>query len=255
MYNDWLTIGPVTVHGYGVMIAIGILAAFWLADKLAEKHGLDAERIDSMIFFVIIFGYACSKLLYVITVFDQFLANPLSVLGSGGWVVYGGVLGGIFGAWLWCKKLGWDFTKHLNILIPCVALAQGFGRIGCFFAGCCYGIESEVLGVSFPVDSLCPVGHPVIPTQLIMSAGDFLIFAILYRNVEKGKHPENTGAMYLILYSLGRFLVEFIRGDINRGFVGVLSTSQFIAVFVFFAGIWLLLRGKNTSQMNQSTQV
>ena len=179
----------------------------------------------------------------------------VSVLGSGGWVVYGGVLGGIFGAWLWCRKYGWDFMKHLNTLIPCVALAQGFGRIGCFFAGCCYGIESNVLGVSFPVNSLCPVGHPVIPTQLIMSAGDFIIFALLYRNVEKGKHPENTGAMYLILYSVGRFMIEFIRGDINRGFVGVLSTSQFIALFVFLTGIYLLLRGKNKSEMNQSTQV
>ncbi len=255
MYNDWFTIGPVTVHGYGVMIAIGILAAFWLAEKLARNHGLDEERIDSMIFFVIIFGYACSKVLYCITVFDQFLSDPLSVLGSGGWVVYGGVLGGIFGAWLWCRKYGWDFMKHLNTLIPCVALAQGFGRIGCFFAGCCYGIESNVLGVSFPVNSLCPVGHPVIPTQLIMSAGDFIIFALLYRNVEKGKHPENTGAMYLILYSVGRFMIEFIRGDINRGFVGVLSTSQFIAVFVFLTGVYLLLRGKNKSEINQSTQV
>ena len=255
MYNDWFTIGPVTVHGYGVMIAIGILAAFWLAEKLAKNHGLDEERIDSMIFFVIIFGYACSKVLYCITVFDQFLENPLSVLGSGGWVVYGGVLGGIFGGWLWCRKYGWDFMKHLNILIPCVALAQGFGRIGCFFAGCCYGIESNVLGVSFPVNSLCPVGHPVIPTQLIMSAGDFIIFALLYHNVEKGKHPENTAAMYLILYSVGRFMIEFIRGDINRGFVGVLSTSQFIAIFVFLTGVYLLIRGKNKSEMNQSTQV
>ena len=225
MYNDWLKIGPVTVHGYGVMIAIGILAAFWLSEKLARRHGLDAEKMDSFVFFVIIFGYACSKILYCITVFDQFLSDPFSVLGSGGWVVYGGILGGILGAYLYCRTHGWDFIRHLNVLIPCVALAQGFGRIGCFFAGCCYGIQTDsVIGVSFPVESLCPVGHPVIPTQLIMSAGDFLIFFILMHNLEKGKHPDNTGAMYLILYSLGRFMIEFIRGDINRGFVGILST-------------------------------
>lgn len=256
MYNDWLKIGPVTIHGYGVMIAIGILAAFWLSERLAKKHGLDADKTDSMVFFVIIFGYACSKLLYTLTVFDQFLADPLSVLGSSGWVVYGGVLGGILGGFLYCRHQGWDFRHYFNVLIPCVALAQGFGRIGCFFAGCCYGIGTDsVLGVTFPVESLCPVGHPVIPTQLIMSAGDFVIFAVLMHNLEKGKHPENTSALYLMLYSAGRFAVEFIRGDINRGFVGILSTSQFIAVFAFLFGLYLYINGKKKHDLQDSALV
>ena len=256
MYNDWFSIGPITVHGYGAMIAIGILAAFWLGEKLAKKHGLDADKIDSFIFFVIIFGYACSKLLYTITVFDQFLKDPLSVLGSGGWVVYGGVLGGILGAYLWCRRMGWDFRKYFNVLIPCVALAQGFGRIGCLFAGCCYGIQTDsVIGVSFPVNSLCPVGHPVIPTQLIMSAGDFIIFAILLYNLEKGKYPDSNAALYLMLYSAGRFAVEFIRGDINRGFVGILSTSQFISIFAFALGLYIFITGKNRNSLEESTKV
>ena len=256
MYNDWLKIGPVTVHGYGVMIAIGVLFAFWLSEKLAKNHGLDEERIDSFVFFVVVFGYACSKLLYTITVFDQFIENPLSVLSSGGWVVYGGVIGGILGGYLYCRHYGWDFRHYFNVLIPCVALAQGFGRIGCFFAGCCYGVETHsAFGVTFPLTSLCPVGHPVIPTQLIMSAGDFLIFAILYRNLEKGKHPETTAALYMILYSVGRFAIEFIRGDINRGFVGVLSTSQFISIFVFLAGIYLMIQAKNKNSLEESTKV
>ena len=256
MYNDWFTIGPVTVHGYGVMIAIGILAAFWLAEKLAKRHDLDEERIDTFIFFVIIFGYMCSKMLYCITVFDQFLSDPLSVLGSGGWVVYGGVLGGIFGAWLFCKKYGWDFMHYFNVLIPCVALAQGFGRIGCFFAGCCYGIETDsAIGVHFPAGSLCPVDHAVIPTQLIMSLGDFIIFAILYYNLKKGKGLQNNASLYLMLYSAGRFAVEFIRGDINRGFVGVLSTSQFISIFAFLLGFYLFMSGKNKKEEKNTTLV
>ena len=253
MYNDWLKIGPLTVHGYGVMIAIGILAAFWLAEKLTRERGLDSEKIDSMIFFVIIFGYACSKLLYTVTVFDEFIKNPMSVFSSGGWVVYGGVIGGVVGAWLWCRHYGWDFMTYFNTLIPCVPLAQGFGRIGCFFAGCCYGIETDsAIGVTFPAHSLCPVGHPVIPTQLIMSAGDFLIFAFLLWNLKKGKHPENNAAYYMLLYSFGRFMIEFIRGDVNRGFVGFLSTSQFIAVFVFLAGLYFLYTGKKNQAMKDS---
>ena len=240
MYNDWLKIGPLTVHGYGVMIAIGILAAFWMSERNAKKLGLDNEKIDNMIFCIIIFGYVCAKLLYCIVEYKQFLQDPLSVLGSGGWVVYGGILGGILTAWIYCRRQKWDFMTYANLLFPSLALAQGFGRIGCFFAGCCYGKAAPGgFGVTFPTDSLCPVGTAVIPTQLLMSLGDFIIFAVLYRNLFRGKHPEDTAALYMMLYSLGRFLIEFLRGD-PRGSVGPLSTSQFISVFLFLGGAWLL---------------
>ena len=241
MYNDWFHIGPLTVHGYGVMTAVGVLAAFFLAEKLAKKHGLAAESIDSFIFFILVCGYAMSKLTYCLTVFPDFLKDPLSVLGSGGWVVYGGLIGGVLGAWIWCRWHHWDFLKYFNTLITTVPLAQGFGRIGCFFAGCCYGHATDAwCGVRFPADSLCPLDTAVIPTQLISSAGDFLIFWILYRNINGGKHPEDNAAIYLIMYSIGRFLIEFLRGDINRGFIGSLSTSQFIALFAALFGAWLI---------------
>ena len=242
MFNDWLSIGPFTIHGYGVMIAVGILTAAWLATKLCKRYGLDYENIDSFVLFVIVVGYVFSKLTYCLTVFDQFLKDPISVLGSSGWVVYGGLLGGILGALIWCKWKKWKFSEYFPVLIPCVALAQGFGRIGCFFAGCCGGIETNAwYGIQFPAGSLAwTTTSPIIPTQLIMSAGDFLLFAFLYHNLTKGKHPEDTGAWYLILYSVGRFAVEFIRGDLVRGAIGPFSTSQFIAIFVFIAGAYLI---------------
>lgn len=241
MYNDWFTIGPLTVHGYGVMIAIGVLFAFGLSERNAKKFGLDSDRIDSMIFCVLFFGYVCAKLLYCIVEYEQFLKDPMSVLGSGGWVVYGGILGGVLTAWIWCRKHSWDFMTYANLLFPSVALAQGFGRIGCFFAGCCYGKPtSGPFGVLFPTDSLCTVGTPVIPTQLIMSACDFALFAFLQWNLTKGKKEDNA-AWYMILYSAGRFFIEFLRGDV-RGSVGPFSTSQFISVFVFLFGAWLIYR-------------
>lgn len=243
MHNDWLKIGKLTIHGYGVMIAVGILAAFALAEKLAEQKGLDRDRIDNMIFCALAFGYACAKLTYVIVSFDQFIKDPISVLGSGGWVVYGGIIGGVFAAWVWCRKHGWDFMHYFNVLVPCVALAQGFGRIGCFFAGCCYGIKTDLpIGVIFPAGSLAPAGVRVLPTQLISSLFDFILFYFLYRNLMKGKHPENNAALYIIIYSIGRFLVEFLRGDAARGFIGVLSTSQVIALFTGALGIYLITR-------------
>ena len=133
---------------------------------------------------------------------------------------------------------------YFNVLAPCIALAQGFGRIGCFFAGCCYGIETHtVFDVHFPDGSLGP-GSAIgaLPTQLIMSAGDFLIFGILLKVLANEKTKDTTAALYLVLYSLGRFLIEFVRGDTARGFIGPLSTSQFIAVFTFLLGMYMIWR-------------
>lgn len=242
MFNDWFSIGPLTVHGYGVMIAVGILAASWLATKLCKEYKLDYENIDSFIIFVIVIGYAFSKLTYCLTVFDQFLSDPLSVLGSGGWVVYGGILGGLLAALIWCKWKKWKFMDYFQVLMPCVSLAQGFGRIGCFFAGCCGGAVTDAwYGIQFPAASLAwNTTQRIIPTQLLSSAGDFLIFAFLMYNLKKGKHPEDTGAWYLILYSVGRFLIEFLRGDLIRGGIGPFSTSQFISLFVVVLGAYMI---------------
>lgn len=242
MFNDWFSIGPLTVHGYGVMIAVGILAASWLATKLCKEYKLDYENIDSFIIFVIFIGYAFSKLTYCLTVFDQFLSDPLSVLGSGGWVVYGGILGGLLAALIWCKWKKWKFMDYFQVLMPCVSLAQGFGRIGCFFAGCCGGAVTDAwYGIQFPATSLAwNTTQKIIPTQLLSSAGDFLIFAFLMYNLKKGKHPEDTGAWYLILYSVGRFLIEFLRGDLIRGGIGPFSTSQFISLFVVVLGAYMI---------------
>lgn len=242
MFNDWFSIGPLTVHGYGVMIAVGILAASWLATKLCKEYKLDYENIDSFIIFVIVIGYAFSKLTYCLTVFDQFLSDPLSVLGSGGWVVYGGILGGLLAALIWCKWKKWKFMDYFQVLMPCVSLAQGFGRIGCFFAGCCGGAVTDAwYGIQFPATSLAwNTTQKIIPTQLLSSAGDFLMFAFLMYNLKKGKHPEDTGAWYLILYSVGRFLIEFLRGDLIRGGIGPFSTSQFISLFVVVLGAYMI---------------
>jgi len=241
MHNHLFTIFGITIYSYGVMIAIGILAAAWLASKLCKKYQLDYERIDSFIIWVLVWGWAMSKFTYILTDINGFMSDPLGTLGSGGWVVYGGILGGILGAYIWCKKYKWDFMKYFNVLVPCVALAQGFGRIGCFMAGCCGGIETSAwFGVSFPSDSLAWTTNAIIPTQLLSSAGDFLIFFITYRNLTKGKHPNDNAGLYLMLYSFGRFMIEFIRGDLIRGQIGFLSTSQFIAVFVFILGAYLI---------------
>jgi phosphatidylglycerol:prolipoprotein diacylglycerol transferase len=252
MFNDWFKIGSFTIHGYGVMIAIGILAAFFVAERQAKKHDLDPDLADTLIFVVMISGFLCSKITFCLINWNEFIKNPRAFLGADGWVVYGGIIGGFIGSWIYCKIKKIDFLAYFNLLLPEAALAQGFGRIGCFFAGCCYGKPTDQFGVVFPPGSLAPSGVRLIPTQLISAFGDFLLFYILYRNYEYGKHPEETGAWYLILYSIGRFLVEFLRGDEARGSILGLSTSQFIALFVCALGVAILLMirsmHKNTPQ-------
>ena len=241
MFNNWFSIGPFTVHGYGVMIAVGILAAVAMAEKLAKEYDLDYKNIDAFALFVVVLGYVGAKALYVLTNLYTFFVSPASVLGSGGWVVYGGIIGGLLAAIGWCRWKKWDFKKYFPVLITVVPLAQAFGRIGCFLAGCCGGHETHAwYGVSFPADSLAWTTEPIIPTQLISAVGDFAIFAFLMWNLKHGKHSEDNGAWYLILYSLGRFLIEFLRGDVIRGSVGPFSTSQFISIFIFLIGAWLI---------------
>ncbi|MNT22111.1 Prolipoprotein diacylglyceryl transferase [compost metagenome] len=143
--------------------------------------------------------------------------------------------------------------QYFDLIIPSVALAQGFGRIGCFLAGCCYGQEtSSWFGVVFPENSFAPSGVALIPTQLISSGLDFLLFFVLVFFARKKKVHGQVAALYLLLYSAGRFVLEFYRGDIIRGNVGVLSTSQFIAIILFAISIGMMVISSKRQKLKAS---
>lgn len=237
MYNDILTIGSVTIHGYGLMIGIGIIVALLVGDYRAQKRDLDSEFIYGLTIVTVIFGFLSARILFIITQWKDFLQNPMSYITGSGFVVYGGIIGGVATIWLYCKWKKKNFLSYLDLMIPSVALAQGFGRIGCFLAGCCYGKETDsFLGITFTHSHYAPNNVKLLPSQLFMSAGDFLIAAILLLYARKERPQGKSTALYLIMYSVGRFLVEFTRND-NRGFVGALSTSQFIGIFIFIIGV------------------
>ena len=162
----------------------------------------------------------------------------------GGFVVYGGIVCGLGAAYLYCRKRSLPFLRWVDCFIPCVALAQGFGRIGCFLAGCCFGKPTEsFLGVTFPAGSMAPAGIPLWPVQLFSAAGDFLLAGALLLLEKKRRGDGLLAGAYLLLYSIGRFLIEFLRAD-PRGAVGTLSTSQFIALFTAAAGAAILILRK-----------
>ena len=236
MYNEILSIGPFTIHGYGLMIAVGIITALLVGDFRAKKKGLNGDLIYGLTITTVILGFLAARILFIITEWQDFLKNPMSYITGSGFVVFGGIMGGALTIWAYCKIKKMDFLAYLDLMVPSVALAQGFGRIGCFLAGCCYGKETDsFLGVTFTNSHFAPNNVKLLPSQLIMSAGDFIIAAILLVYAKKDRSKGKTSALYLMLYSVGRFFVEFTRND-DRGFVGVLSTSQFIGIFIFIVG-------------------
>lgn len=250
MYNDILTIGKITIHGYGLMIGIGFLAAVLIGMYRAKKRGMNQEAILDIAIYCILAGFLGGKILYVIVEWKRFIADPWSVLGNAGFVVYGGIITGVLAGYIYGRIKKIDFFQYFDLVMPEIAIAQGFGRIGCFLAGCCYGRPTDSwLGVVFPEGSLAPSGIKLLPTQLIMSAGDFLIAIVLILFARKNKIDGNVGAGYLLLYGVGRFVIEYFRND-NRGAVGALSTSQFISIFIVVIAIALIVWNVMRSRKN-----
>ena len=243
MKNDLLTIGPVTIHGYGLMIAIGFFAAYIAAEKRAKKMGMDPDQLFNLTIYTMVFGLLSAKLLYYITIIKDIIADPSLLLNfTDGFVVYGGIIGGILAGYVFARVKKMDFWKYFDLVVPSIALAQGFGRIGCLLAGCCYGTETtSPIGIVFHESQFAPNGISLVPTQTISSARNFLHFFILITFAKHKKADGQVAALYLIFYSIGRFILEFYRGDLIRGSVGQLSTSQFISIFVCIAGVILFI--------------
>ena len=241
MKNELLKIGPLTVYGYGAMIALGVIAAWVVTELRAKKHRLSSDHVFALVLWGLLGGLLCAKLLYWITEWKSIIADPGFILDTlpDGFVVYGGILGGILAGWIYCKSKKVDFWKYFDLVMPAVSMAQGFGRIGCFCAGCCYGRETHAwYGITFTHSDFAPNGVSLIPTQLISSAGDFLICGVLLWYASKKPEPGRVAAGYLVLYGVGRFLIEFLRND-YRGSLGIFSTSQIISFGIVALGIAL----------------
>lgn len=237
MIND-IHIGPVTLHMYGIMIAIGYVSALLICEKRAKKQGLNTDVLYGIFWCAVIGGALGSKLLYYAVNIKDVIADPSMILNfQNGWVVYGGIIGGVFASFLYCKIKKVDFVTYLDLVLPAVAFAQGCGRIGCFFAGCCYGRQTtSALGITYWQSDFAPNGVKLIPTQIYSSIGDFVIAFLLMAYAKKKLEKGRVAAGYCVLYSIGRFVIEIFRND-YRGEYGPFSTSQLISVFILVIGI------------------
>ena len=244
MKNDLFSIGPFTVHGYGLMIALGLLAAYLLGDARAKRRKWDDDIVFGIAVWSAVGGVLGAKLLYILTDIKNIIADPSMLLDlSNGFVVYGGFIGGVIADVIYCRVKKVFVPQWFDVLIPSVPLAQAFGRLGCFMSGCCYGKETDGwLSITFTDSDFAPNNVALYPTQLMSSAANFIhFFLLLYVIPRFFKKPGQTFSFYLIFYSIGRFFMEMFRGDMERGEIGPFSTSQFISIFMLAGGIALLV--------------
>lgn len=241
MGNDLFQIGSLTVHGYGFMIALGLLSGYLIADYRAQKQGLDTNQLLNIFIASMIGCVVGGKFLYCMVEFQTFLEYPAILFDfENGFVIYGGLMGGFAGAYIYCKKMMLPFLRYFEMFVPSLAFAQGIGRIGCFLAGCCYGKPTNAwYGIAFENSLLAPNHIKLIPTQLMMSGLDLLLAGILFYLAYKKVKEGALLSIYVTLYSFGRFFIEFLRDD-PRGSFLFLSTSQFIAIFGFVFGIFMI---------------
>jgi len=246
MYPILIEFGFFKIFTYGLLVATGFLVAILLASSRAEKEGLDSQKVLDLCFYVMVSALLGARLLYVIVEYRYFLDSPLEIFKfwKGGLVFYGGLILGVLISLWYLKHNQMPMWKTADLLAPSIALGQLIGRWGCFFAGCCYGKKTDVAwGITFTDPrSLAPLEISLHPTQVYLSLNAVFIFMFLMWLSKRKVFDGQILWSYGILYSIGRFLIEYFRGD-DRGFPveQVLSTSQFVGVFVFSFSVFMLL--------------
>ena len=256
--------GPLfwNVHTYGLMIAIGLICLFIVLFTYGKKIGMKSEHIDFVFylgFFAIALGFGSAALFqsvynYIDDVKELGSAAKFSFDGSMTFI--GGLIGGVAVFLilynLLKKKYPVPMTQILGVAPCCITVTHAFGRIGCFFAGCCYGKETDsFLGVQFP-----DLPAPVHATQLYEAAFLFVLFAVLSFLLLKKGFKHNM-SVYLICYGIFRFCNEFLRGDYRGNFLGIISPSQFWSLCMIALGVgviyivrYLLKKEAKTQQPN-----
>lgn len=257
MFPKLFELGPVTLHTYGLLLATALLLAISVTARLGEKDGIPRQRAWDLGLVVILSAVLGAKLLLVLTDLNFYLSDlsrlvSVEFLQAGG-VYYGGLIGAVFGSWLFARRHPeLRFWNLADAAAPAIALGQSVGRLGCFAAGCDYGSATTLpWAVTFTSEYAhqvvgVPLGVPLHPYQLYESFASILFFGVLYWAWHKRQFIGQIFCFYLVGYGVLRFSLEFFRGDLDRGFLfgGLLSTSQFISLLIVPAAVaaYLYLR-------------
>jgi phosphatidylglycerol:prolipoprotein diacylglycerol transferase len=246
MYPELFHIGPLTVYSYGVMMALGFLAAGWVVSKGLERQGKDPAFSSTLVMWAAIGGLIGARVLFITERLDEFFADPLSLIFTGaGFVWYGGLIGGVVGVTLCIRHYKFVWLEIMDAVAPAIALGHAIGRIGCFLAGDGDWGPPTTLpwGVTYPNAIIgwdYPPGIRVHPAELYETFAYAIVFAILWR---MHSTPRAVGTLfwgYLVLSSIARFLIEFVR--INPPLAFGLSEAQIISILLMVIGAAMLVR-------------
>jgi len=245
MHPRLLTTPVFTLYTFGLFLALAYVAAFWWLMREGRRERLDADAVASLGFWAMAGAIVGAKALMIVRDLPQYWATPSdifsrSVLSSAG-DFYGGFVGALAAsAMFFWRDSRLPFWRTADLCGPAIALGQAIGRVGCFMAGDDYGRPAHVpWAVTFTDPDAAriggaPLGAPLHPVQLYESIVCAILFVVLLRLGRRKQFDGQVILSYTLLYAIARFVLEFYRGDADRGFVfgGLLSTSQFIAVLL-----------------------
>lgn len=251
MHSIAFKIGGLTVHWYGIFVALGFLAGLWTASRRAKRVGISPETIYDFGPWLIVGGIIGGRILYIISYWNEdFAANPfpeIFMIQHGGLVFYGGLIGAILTGIFYLRWKKLPVWKVADIMAPSIALGAAFGRIGCLMNGCCYGRECSPnlpWAITFPPHrdlSGAPAGVPLHPTQLYGSLLNLSFYFFLAWLFRRKKFDGQVFAVYLAGYAGLRSFVEYFRGDYPVHYLGGIATpAQLISLGVAAVGVVLL---------------
>lgn len=239
-----------TIYSYGFFIVIGAISGVsYVAYEGKKSFNLSFEKINTLFLLLLIAAIVGGKAFLFFEKPAYYLDHPSALLTGKGFVFYGSLLFTIPTMLVFFKKNKLPVLPMLDIMAITTCIVHFFGRIGCFMAGCCHGIEWHgPLSVMYSDPAcLAPLHTPMHPTQLY-SASMILVILLILMVIKK--HKRFNGQLflsYLMLYAVGRSIIEIFRGDISRGYVidNFISHSQFISILVFLAALFFYFKIKN----------
>jgi phosphatidylglycerol---prolipoprotein diacylglyceryl transferase len=255
MHPILFEVDSITIYTYGFCIALGALLGFgymyWQGKK---QFGLTFDQSNNLFIMLVVGGVVGGKLFLIFEEPSLYLSQPVKLLSGSGFVFYGSLLLAIPIMLWYFRRIKVPVLGMLDVMAMVTCIVHGFGRIGCFMAGCCYGIPTDsFLGVIF-TDEKCqaePLNTSLHPTQLYEAALIFSIMVALWLFKSKKKFDGQLFLLYLITYAFGRAVLELFRGDIQRGFIieDILSNSQFISLMVISIAIFFYIRLNRKSNL------
>lgn len=256
--HPYITVFTKQIPVYGICFFAGIIASAVAALFIQKKKSVERYDLAYSAVYTMIGAMIGSKLLFVLVSYKQIMDLGLGIEAviKGGFVFYGGLIGGAAGLFIYCKQFKLQFSHFSDIYVTVLPIGHAIGRLGCFFGGCCYGIPySGPFSVTYAesADFSTPLNTPLFPVQLFEAAVLvilFICFVYLYH-----KNAEKRGLqtiLYALSYSVIRFSLELLRGDSERGKFLYLSTSQWVSILIFAVSMLLFVSGGRKIFRDQS---